>query len=56
MTSARLFPIVKLLLITIHASHEEADDRKMFRIHQLYKKYTIKNPYIKDSLSISCDS
>ena len=27
--------------VAYRASHEEADDRMMFSIHQLYKKYTI---------------
>ena len=39
--------------VAYHASHEEADDRMMFSIHQLYKKYTINKSYIKDSLSIT---
>ena len=39
--------------VAYRTSHVEADDRMMFRIHQRYKKYTINNPYIKDSLSIS---
>ena len=28
--------------VAYRASHEEADDRMMFSIHQLYQKYTIK--------------
>ena len=40
--------------VTYNASHDdEADDRMVFSIHQLYKKYAINNPYIKDSLSIN---
>ena len=39
--------------VAYRASHEEADDRMMFSIHQLYKKYTICSPFIKDSLSIT---
>ena len=39
--------------VAYHAFHEEADDRMMFSIHQLYKKYTIDSPFIKDSLSIT---
>ena len=39
--------------VAYRASHKEADDRMMFSIHQLYKKYTIDNPFIKDSLSIT---
>ena len=39
--------------VTYRASHEEADDRMMFSIHQLYQKYTIGSPFIKDSLSIT---
>ena len=34
--------------VSYRASHEEADDRMMFSIHQLYKKYTINSPFIKD--------
>ena len=33
--------------VSYRTSHEEADDRMMFSIHQLYKKYT------KDSISIT---
>ena len=39
--------------VAYRASHEEADDRMMFSIIQLYKKYTINSPFIKDSLSIT---
>ena len=35
------------------ASHKKADNRMMFSIHQLYKKYTMSSPFIKDSLSIT---
>ena len=39
--------------VAYRASHEEADDRTMFSIHQLYEKYTVGSPFIKDSLSIT---
>ena len=38
--------------VAYRASYEEADDRMKFSIHQLYKKYTINSPFIKNSLSI----
>ena len=39
--------------VAYRTSHEEADDRMMCSIHQLYKKYTIDSPFIKDTLSIT---
>ena len=39
--------------VAYRASHKEADDRMLFSIHQLYKKYTIDSSFIKNSLSIT---
>ena len=39
--------------VAYRASHEEADDRMMLGIHQLYKKYTINSPLNNHRLLIT---